>query len=299
MPTRFFLYSGDLWRLSHGLGASARLDRGSGARVDRLPPGRAAISGMEVRPPRALPPTLPLPMDMFLPGIVLDCPLMAGEGTFVGTVMLLTGFNGTESDFPSIWQAVQVGLARKRARRVRTGQVRTRQRDSFSVGNGRTISRPAHVEFRTCSHSRFLYPGHVGGDHRGVARGERVVLVRSSAFCDQYRRQHIALVRSPLAPARSGLQDGVPAGSRIHHCRGPGTGIVSGTWMAATTYFQSAIFPFVAGGFTVPGYAALYALTINFGVSIILSWLLNPIGATYGSDETRAADYCFASTSAS
>jgi solute:Na+ symporter, SSS family len=76
-------------------------------------------------------------------------------------------------------------------------------------------------------------------------------------------------------------------------------GIVSGTWMAATTHFQSAIFPFVAGGFTVPGYAALYALTINFGVSIILSWLLNPIGATHGSDETRAADYRFASTSAS
>jgi solute:Na+ symporter, SSS family len=76
-------------------------------------------------------------------------------------------------------------------------------------------------------------------------------------------------------------------------------GIVFGTWMAATTYFQSAIFPFVAGGFTIPGYAALYALTINFGVSIILSWLLNPIGATHGSDETRAADYRFASASAS
>jgi hypothetical protein len=35
-------------------------------------------------------------------------------------------------------------------------------------------------------------------------------------------------------------------------------------------HFESAIFPFVAGGFTVPGYAALYALTINFGVSVIL-----------------------------
>ena len=77
---------------------------------------------------------------------------------------------------------------------------------------------------------------------------------------------------------------------------GAGQHVMRSPWSLWTF---AAIFPFVAGGFTVPGYAALYALTINFGVSIILSWLLNPIGATHGSDETRAADYRFASTSAS
>ena len=71
-------------------------------------------------------------------------------------------------------------------------------------------------------------------------------------------------------------------------------GLVSGTWMVATTHFQSAIFPFVVGGLTVPGYAALYALAINFGVSIVLSWLLIPIRATHGKDETCPADYQFA-----
>ena len=76
-------------------------------------------------------------------------------------------------------------------------------------------------------------------------------------------------------------------------------GLVSGTWMVATSHFQSAIFPLVVDGLTVPGYAALYALAINFAVSIVLSWLLNPIRATHGTDETCAADYQLASATAS
>ena len=40
-------------------------------------------------------------------------------------------------------------------------------------------------------------------------------------------------------------------------------GLISGTWMAASLGFQSAVFPLVVDGFTVPGYAALYALAIN------------------------------------
>jgi hypothetical protein len=118
-----------------------------------------------------------------------------------------------------------------------------------------------------------------------------------------------AAIRDPAATARRHLdQSAIPAVIGGLYTRwfnpwalivGWAAGIVSGTWMAATTHFDSAIFPFVAGGIIVPGYAALYALTINFGVSVILSWLLNPIGATQGSDETRAADYRFASTSAS
>ena len=68
-------------------------------------------------------------------------------------------------------------------------------------------------------------------------------------------------------------------------------GLISGTWMAASLGFQSAVFPLVVDGFTVPGYAALYALGVNFAVSIVLSFLLNPVRATLGTDQTSAVDY--------
>jgi solute:Na+ symporter, SSS family len=68
-------------------------------------------------------------------------------------------------------------------------------------------------------------------------------------------------------------------------------GLVSGTWMAASLSFQSAVFPLAIDGLTVPGYAALYALAINFAVSAALSLLLNPIGATRGADQTTVTDY--------
>ena len=68
-------------------------------------------------------------------------------------------------------------------------------------------------------------------------------------------------------------------------------GMASGTWMAATQSFQSATFPLPLGGLTVPGYAALYALILNFAVSIVLSLVLNPIRAARGTDQTVSADY--------
>jgi SSS family solute:Na+ symporter len=61
--------------------------------------------------------------------------------------------------------------------------------------------------------------------------------------------------------------------------------------MAASLSFQSAVFPLAVDGFTVPGYAALYALAINFAVSIVLSLLFNQILAIRGTDLTSAADY--------
>jgi SSS family solute:Na+ symporter len=68
-------------------------------------------------------------------------------------------------------------------------------------------------------------------------------------------------------------------------------GLITGTWMAASLSFQSAVFPLAVDGFTVPGYAALYALAINFAVSIVLSLLFNQILAIRGTDLTSAADY--------
>jgi hypothetical protein len=43
----------------------------------------------------------------------------------------------------------------------------------------------------------------------------------------------------------------------------------------------------------VPGYAALYALAINFLVSLALTPVLNLIPMTRGSDRTRPSDYHF------
>ncbi|MGO4706814.1 monocarboxylate uptake permease MctP [Microvirga sp. 2MCAF38] len=68
-------------------------------------------------------------------------------------------------------------------------------------------------------------------------------------------------------------------------------GIVTGTWMAASQGFQSAVVPLSLDGLTIPGYAALYALGLNFAVSIVLTLALNPFRATRGTDQTAAADY--------
>jgi SSS family solute:Na+ symporter len=70
-------------------------------------------------------------------------------------------------------------------------------------------------------------------------------------------------------------------------------GLLTGTWMVASTHFQSAVFPLQIDGLTVPGYAALYALAFNLAVSVVLSPLLNRVPAARGTDETAARDYCF------
>jgi SSS family solute:Na+ symporter len=70
-------------------------------------------------------------------------------------------------------------------------------------------------------------------------------------------------------------------------------GLLTGTWMVASTHFQSAVFLLQIDGLTVPGYAALYALAFNLAVSVVLSPLLNRVPAARGTDETAARDYCF------
>src|SRR5215471_16091067 len=70
-------------------------------------------------------------------------------------------------------------------------------------------------------------------------------------------------------------------------------GLIAGTAMAASTHFQSAVFPLPLDGFTIPGYAALYALALNLIVSVVLSPLLDRVPATRGSDETTRRDYSF------
>ena len=70
-------------------------------------------------------------------------------------------------------------------------------------------------------------------------------------------------------------------------------GLVVGTWMAGTTGFQSAVYPLQLDGLTMPGYAALYALALNFILGLVLSPIFNRVRASMGSDETAPADYHF------
>jgi len=67
-------------------------------------------------------------------------------------------------------------------------------------------------------------------------------------------------------------------------------GIVAGTAMAASQQFKP-IYPLHLGGWTIPCYAALAALVINFIVVIVLTPILNAVNAERGQDETKAAHY--------
>ncbi|MGH8225251.1 MAG: monocarboxylate uptake permease MctP [Gammaproteobacteria bacterium] len=70
-------------------------------------------------------------------------------------------------------------------------------------------------------------------------------------------------------------------------------GMAVGTWMAATQGFQSAVFALLLGGFSIPGYAALYALVANLVVAVIGTWLLDRFKVPRGRDETAKSDYTF------
>lgn len=68
-------------------------------------------------------------------------------------------------------------------------------------------------------------------------------------------------------------------------------GIVVGTWMVSTTNFNSSIYALDGGVLTVPGYAALYAMIVNFALTYGLTPLFNRISWTKGTDETDPSDY--------
>jgi len=55
-------------------------------------------------------------------------------------------------------------------------------------------------------------------------------------------------------------------------------GTAAGTYMAATQGFTSSVYPLTVFGFTVPGYAALYSLIINFLVVVVLTPLFDLVG---------------------
>jgi len=66
-------------------------------------------------------------------------------------------------------------------------------------------------------------------------------------------------------------------------------GTVAGTWMFVTANLTPN-YPLAIGGFTFPGYTALYTVILNLIVTIVLTLLFNAMNAA-ALDETVAADY--------
>ena len=52
-------------------------------------------------------------------------------------------------------------------------------------------------------------------------------------------------------------------------------GLGIGSYMAATPGFASSVYPLSAFGLTIPGYAAVYSVIVNFALSIGLTPLFN------------------------
>lgn len=68
-------------------------------------------------------------------------------------------------------------------------------------------------------------------------------------------------------------------------------GMLAGTLMALDLHFASAVFPLHAFGWTIPGYAALYALLVNIAVALLATPLLRALRVSDGVDRTQHADY--------
>ncbi|HEX5340275.1 MAG TPA: sodium:solute symporter [Gammaproteobacteria bacterium] len=68
-------------------------------------------------------------------------------------------------------------------------------------------------------------------------------------------------------------------------------GMLCGTGMVAAQHFKTSIYPLQIGDLTIPGYAALYSLALNFAVAIGLTLVLRVLKTPAGQDATKAADY--------
>jgi SSS family solute:Na+ symporter len=66
-------------------------------------------------------------------------------------------------------------------------------------------------------------------------------------------------------------------------------GTFAGTYLAASVNF-AAIYPLAIGGWTFPGYIALYTLILNLAIAIVLTPVMNTLGVK-PADQTAAADY--------
>lgn len=67
-------------------------------------------------------------------------------------------------------------------------------------------------------------------------------------------------------------------------------GTVAGTWMAAVMNFTPT-YPLVIGGWSFPGYTALYTVVLNIIVAVVLTPVFNALASKPPVDETVLADY--------
>jgi SSS family solute:Na+ symporter len=67
-------------------------------------------------------------------------------------------------------------------------------------------------------------------------------------------------------------------------------GTAVGGWLFVAMNF-TATYPLAFGGWTFPGYIALYTVILNFAVSAVLTPVFNALGAGQRRDQTAAADY--------
>ena len=67
-------------------------------------------------------------------------------------------------------------------------------------------------------------------------------------------------------------------------------GTALGTWMAYVMNFN-ATYPLTIGGFSMPGYSALYTLIVNLVLAIVLTPVFRALARSAPLDETIAADY--------
>ena len=63
-------------------------------------------------------------------------------------------------------------------------------------------------------------------------------------------------------------------------------GMIAGTAMAASTSFKSVIYPLTIAGYTVPAYAAIYAVLVNLAVIVVATWILKALRVGAGRDGT-------------
>ena len=73
-------------------------------------------------------------------------------------------------------------------------------------------------------------------------------------------------------------------------CCGWAVGTIAGTWMAAANNF-GATYTLAIGGWSFPGYTALWTVMLNFLVALALTPVFAAIASKPPSDETVAADY--------
>lgn len=69
------------------------------------------------------------------------------------------------------------------------------------------------------------------------------------------------------------------------------TGLMAGLAMLIALSFKTSFYDLHLGGFTVPGYAAIYALGANFAVSAALTVAIRLMRSSVPEDETIASDY--------